>query len=162
MGETSKERCTLLDTLPDEVLSRIAGAQHTVSFSYNTQDKDGRFLVAKIGDFKIRMKLLVYNLDDIKRYTIWSSKGKGEEWLPAESEYIKRIKDLDDQRRLLENFFNGEVCSAYFDRTRLMLNAENVIIETDTFLFTFPRTREILQSLRDAVICATTEIEDSD
>lgn len=160
---------TLFDYLPNEILEKIAGTQHEISFSYDTRDKDGRFLVIKIGDAKIRIKLLVYTVEDIERYSLSSSSPltpEDRDWRFNDSEYQKRLNDYYAQNTLMDVLVQWKpICkpvSAYFDRTRISLNPADIIIETDTFSFTFPSSFPILRSLQRALICAKTEFEDSD
>lgn len=170
MEEILQNSQTLFDTLPNEMLEKIAGSQHEISFSYDTRDKDGRFLVIKIGDVKIRIKLLVYTVEDIERYSLPASSPLSPEdqiWRFNEFEYQKRLNDCHAQNTLMDVLVQSmPICkpvSAYFDRTRISLNPADVItIETDTFSFTLPSSFPVLRSLQAALTCAKTEIEDSD
>ena len=169
MEEISLSESTLFDTLPNEVLEKIAGTQHQISFSYDTRDKDGRFLVVKIGDAKIRIKLLVYTIEDIERYSLSASSPltpEDQNWRFNESEYQKRLNDYSAQNTLMDVLVQWKpICKpvcAYFERTRISLNPDDIIIETDTFSFSFPSSFPVLRSLQAALTCAKAEFEDSD
>ena len=134
------------------------------TFSFDTSDDNFRFFVVNLGDTKIKLKLLAFSVDDIERHRMWSIEHR---WGLVSSEYMKRMNDLRDQNTLLARITNddindGEMITAYFDRTRVTVSSESIVVESDNFCVAFPYTSKLRKDFSDALRSALTEVESED
>ncbi len=133
------------------------------TFSFDTSSDDSfRYFVIGLEDIKIKLKLLAFSIEDIQKREMWSVEHR---WGLVSSEYVKRTNDLRDQNTLLTRITGGvieENVTAYFDRTRVTISPENIVIESDNFCVVLPHTSKIRKDFGDALRCALTEIESED
>lgn len=133
------------------------------TFSFDASSDDSfRFFVIGLGDIKIKLKLLAFTIDDIERREVWSVEHR---WGLVSSEYTKRMNDLRDQNTLLARVTDGDIAgniAAYFDRTRVTITPESIVVESDNFCVVLPHTQNLRKNFGDALRSALTEVESED